>query len=263
MSSNKPSNPYDEPTRARRRRGLSEERRGHEQVLIEKDAFLRSQLEPGESILASSSAHDLITDRRILVARHARAGGWIVESIRYPQISRWVPGSQHDGRPLIWLTHEPVLRPEHRPEHRFLWFEWGNAEAQVPQTTTHLSFHRRSDPAYVALREQLQSASIPQGEPFVERPEGTREERKGTGAILTYSRHTPMRRIRSGWWGVSDVLYRGQLKWWLRLLSWAVLTIPAWFINPWLVLPAVVLAEAAWIFFLQLGWRLEQRRRRA
>lgn len=222
----------------------------------ERDAFLQSQLEPDEVVLARSDAHPFITDRRILWAHRRyeppRTGGWVCEPLAFSQITQWTLGSQHDGRPLIKLEHDPVLRAEHVPAHRFLWFEWGNAEAPVPRTTTLLAFSRTTHPVFVALRDALEGASIPKGDPFVVRPEGSREERVVAAPLTRASAIQVMRyRLSRG----RNGLYRGQLKWWIRLLSWSILAIPAWFIDPWLVLPAIAVAEVAWIVFLQLGWR--------
>lgn len=192
MPSNVSGDPYFGLSRAGRRRLRAEYSRRYEQRLTERDGFLRSRLEPGEVILAASAAHGFVTDRRILSAHQLRqpprAGAWVCESLGYAQIRGWMVGSQHDGRPLIRLMHEPVLRPQHLPAHRFLWFEWGDAEGEAPHTTTLLAFNRVSYPVFVALREALEGASIPQGEPFAFRPEGTRQERMGMGGIPTYGR---------------------------------------------------------------------------
>ena len=227
----------------------------------ERDAFLESQLELGEVVLARSDRHPLVTDRRILWARRLysppRAAGWDYGSLYFSQITRWTLGSRHDGRPLIELEHAPVPRLEHAPAHRLLWFEWGDIEVPALQTTTSLEFARTSSPVFVALRDALMRASIPQGDPFVVRPQGTREERTRT---LPLTRTTSMSVVTHRLSRRRNRLYRGQLKWWIRLASWLILAIPAWFIEPWLVLPAIVLAEAAWIVFLQARWRREQQR---
>jgi hypothetical protein len=53
-------------------------------------------------------------------------------------------------------------------------------------------------------------------------------------------------------------LYRGRLRWPVRLASWALLGAAAWFVSPWLVLPAIVAAEAVWILALRWSWRRDQ-----
>jgi hypothetical protein len=238
-------------SRAERRRLREADAAQVQRIRASRDAFLLSQMEPNETIVARSERHPLVTDRRILWARPLHqpppAGEWDLESLAFDQITGWAPGRQHDGRPRLRLDHVSVLRMEHVPEHRFLWFEWGNAEAPFPRTTTSLAFSRDSDPVLVALRDALERASVPQRAPFVVRPEGTREQRMPSHGTLTYGPSPRWARMRSRWWDVGDRLYGGRIKWWLRLLSWAVLALPAWFIEPWLVVPAVVLAEAAWI----------------
>jgi hypothetical protein len=110
------------------------------------------------------------------------------------------------------------------------------------------------DPVHLAIREALGRAGVPSGEPFEIRPAGTREER--TAGSLEYlevasawarPRHRARRAL--------DALYRGRLSWWVRILSWLLLAVPAWFIHPWLVVPAVLVAELAWIAALQWSWR--------
>jgi hypothetical protein len=49
---------------------------------------------------------------------------------------------------------------------------------------------------------------------------------------------------------------RGHIHWWIRIGSWLLLAVPAWFIEPWLVVPAVALVEIAWIAGLQWSWRI-------
>jgi hypothetical protein len=57
-------------------------------------------------------------------------------------------------------------------------------------------------------------------------------------------------------------LYRSRVAWRVRLPSWLIVAVPAWFIEPWLVLPAIVLAEVYWIVLLNAAWRREQEHRR-
>jgi hypothetical protein len=53
-------------------------------------------------------------------------------------------------------------------------------------------------------------------------------------------------------------LYRGRLSWQVRIPSWLLLAVPAWFIHPWLVVPAILLAELAWIAAMQWSWRRDR-----
>jgi hypothetical protein len=57
-----------------------------------------------------------------------------------------------------------------------------------------------------------------------------------------------------------DDLYGGRLAWRVRIPSWLILALPAWFIDPWLVLPAIVLTEVVWIIAMQWSWRRDQLR---
>jgi len=164
------------------RRGLRAEAiERRRQWLAERDDYLDAQLGPGEVVVARGGDHPLVTDRRILTAhRSSRASGhgaWTVDSLAFAEILRWAPGRLHDHRPLLRLEHPPRVRMEHVPAHRFLWFEWGNAEGPVIHTTTTFGFGRDSHPVLIAIREELVRAGIPRGESFVIRPVGTREER--------------------------------------------------------------------------------------
>lgn len=228
-------------------------------------AFLRSQLEPGESISPSSGWNPLITDRRLLWARQLRVpagtGDWVSETLDFSQITAWSRGNQHDGRPIIRLEHEPVPRISHLPAHRFLWFRWGDVERAVPRTSTTLYYRRGSDPDFIPLRAALEARSIHKGEAFHERPEGARHERTQTIALIAV-RPWSRRRVRfvAHRWMLR--LYRGRVAWPLRLLSWLVLAVPAWFISPWLVPGAIGLAELGWMALGQNRWHREQQRQR-
>jgi hypothetical protein len=163
-----------------RRSGRGAHRRG-ERFRRERDSFLVTQPEPGESIVARSRDHPIITDHRILWAHQLvaapRRGEWVCEAISFAQITGYALGQRHDQRPLIRLEHRSIERIEHMPAHRFLWFEWGNAEGPVPHEATLLGFGKDSDPVFVALRDALERRTITQLESFVVRPEGTRKGR--------------------------------------------------------------------------------------
>jgi hypothetical protein len=60
--------------------------------------------------------------------------------------------------------------------------------------------------------------------------------------------------IRFRLWRVTDLLYRGQLAWPVRVASWLIFAVPAWLVSPWLAVPAVIVAELAWIVALQWMW---------
>jgi hypothetical protein len=229
----------------------------------EADAFLGSQLEPGEEVLARSGEQPIVTDRRILSARQLyqppRNGEWVCDSLAFSQIRSWATGHQHDDRPLIRLEHDPIQRIEHVVAHNVLWFHWGDAEGPVSYTTLMLAFARPTNPVLVALSAALEKAGVPRRPSFIIRPESTREERTRT-TPLVFNRASSARSFRFRLHRLSTRLYRGQVAWRVRLPSWLILAIPAWFIEPWLVVPAILLAEVAWIVFMQSRWRREQNR---
>jgi len=257
------SNDINRSSRAELRRSRREAHRRGERFRRERDSFLETQLEAGERIVARSHDHPIITDRRILSARQLfappRRGEWICDALSFVQITGYALGRRHDQRPLIRLEHRSIERIEHVPEHRFLWFEWGDAEAPVPHETTLLGFGKDSDPVFVALRNALERAGITQLESFGVWPEGTREERMAhiTAPFRRRSRRTQLRiSLRHA----TDDVYRGRLSWRVRIPSWLILALPAWFIDPWLVLPSIVLAEVGWIVTLRWSWRRDQLR---
>src|SRR5436190_13477773 len=123
-------------SRAELRRRNREARERDERLRHERVRFLESQLEPGERIVAQSRDHPTITDRRILWARQLsvppRRGEWVCDALAFDEITGYALGRRHDQRPLIRLEHRSIERTEHIPAHRFLWFQWGNAEAPIP-----------------------------------------------------------------------------------------------------------------------------------
>ena len=254
----------NELSRAEMRRLRQEGIERRKRWLADRDAFLEAQLDPGEVVVARSGDHPLVTDRRILMARQLsyppRRGEWVCSSLAFAEITRWTSGRQHDHRPLLRLEHPPCVRIERVPAHRFLWFEWGNAEGPVTHTTTTFGSGRDTDPVLVAIRERLERANVPLGEPFVIRPAGTRQERV-RGSRASFERAGPALRARLGLRRAVDRAYRGRLSWRVRIPGWLVLAVPAWFIEPWLVVPAIVLAEVAWIIGLQWSWRRSRDRR--
>jgi hypothetical protein len=256
--------PWNELSRAEKRRLRHEGIERRKRWLADRDAFLEAELAPGEVVVARSGDHPLVTDRRILMTRQLsyppRRGEWVSSSLAFAEIARWSYGRQHDHRPFLRLEHPPCVRIEHVPEHRFLWFEWGNAEGPVTYTTTTFGFGRNTDPVLVAIREGLERANVPRGEPFVIRPAGTHQERM-RGSRDPFKRAWPGLRARLGLRKAADRLYRGRLSWRIRIPSWLVLAVPGWFIEPWLVVPAIVLAEVAWIIGLQWSWRRSRDRR--
>ena len=130
---------------------------------------------------ARSGSHPLVTDRRILTARQlpdpSSGPSWVLDPLAFDQIVGWSRGAQHDGRPILRLTHHPLTRIQRVPVRRFLWWTWGNAVGPVVETTTTLTFARPTNPVFRAIQAELDRRKISQGPSFVIRPVGTRAER--------------------------------------------------------------------------------------
>ena len=134
----------------------------------------------------------------------------------------------------------------------------------MARTKTTYGFGRVTNPVFVAITTELDRRKVRQGPAFVIRPAGTRAERLREG-------QGPLREHRRGWigawirfrlWPVTDVVYRGHLAWPIRVVSWLLVGVPAWFVSPWLVVPAIICSELAWIVVMQVMWlRLRSRRR--
>jgi len=113
-----------------------------------------------------------------------RQGEWACDALAFDEITGYALGRRHNQRPLIRLEHRSIERTEHIPAHRFLWFQWGDADGPVPHDTSLLDFGKGSDPVFVAVRETLDRARVFQLEPFVILPEGTRQERIARTSML-------------------------------------------------------------------------------
>jgi hypothetical protein len=154
---------------------------------IERLHSLRAQLEGPERVSASNG-RVLVTDRRIIFADYLYRYGHPIrdetrDAIAFDEIRAWAVGRRHDERPLIRLEHEPHVRVEWVPAHRFLRFRWGNATGPVTHGESTLSFNRRSDPALRAIAVRLEADAVPRGDNFVITLKGTREERGGSAVL--------------------------------------------------------------------------------
>ena len=154
-------------------------------------------LDDDEALLAGDARHRrprmhplAVTDRRIIITwRSAAPNGpreWLHDSVWFHEVKAWRLGQTHDECPIVVVEHPAHERLEHVPAHRFLSFEWGNAVGPVRRTSTELRFPNRRDPAFLAVLDGLRGTGAPEGEPFDERPPGTRQERLGeSGGVLT------------------------------------------------------------------------------
>jgi hypothetical protein len=147
----------------------------------ERRSYVTRRLTPGERIRAEGRSPALVTDARIIIAWTLtvppRRGEWAHDSLRFNEITAWRRGRTHDLRPIVELEHPMHMRIGHVPAHRFLWLEWGNAEAPLPHSSTRFHFSSDRDPLFAAVIAGLRTAKAPEGDPFHERPSGTRADR--------------------------------------------------------------------------------------
>jgi len=162
--------------------------------------FLRAQIDPGENVLASGTGVEprrsstdisteatdffLVTPRRLLWSptwepRH-RA------SLEFDAVSSWSDGMQYH-RYALAMTHDAIERIAWAPEHRVLWFEWGDTEELRHQTRTILHFSSRGTHVAEALRSQFERRRVAKGVPlaFQEVP---REERTAAAVLVARRR---------------------------------------------------------------------------
>lgn len=221
----------------------------------ERNAYLLAQLDPRETVV-TSGPQALVTNRRVLFAwllyLPPRAREWTHDALTFDEITRWTLGRRHDHRPLLRLEHPRHVRVEHVIAHRLLLFRWGNTEREVSHEETTLYFRSDRDPVFAAMSERLRETSAQKGDSFVVALRGTRQERRGA-SIAMYRLVGDPRLFRHRRWVTyrADRIYRGRVAWPVRLVSWLILAVPAWFIVPWLVFAAIALAEVAWIAGLQ------------
>ena len=150
-------------------------RRAHRRR-AEREAFLRTRFLPDETVVAQSRGV-VVTDRRVLFAWEGYRSAWRSDAVAFQEVTRWSVGRRHDERPLLRLEHPPHLRPERVAAHHFLWFAWGDTEAEVPHDDVTLAFGSARDEAFQAVIARLEKTDVPRGEDFVISPPGTREER--------------------------------------------------------------------------------------
>jgi len=150
----------------------------------EREAFLQARLLPDETLVAQRRGV-MVTDRRVLFAWEGYRSGWRCDAVGFQEVTHWSVGRRHDERPLLPLEHPPHLRPERVAAHHFLWFAWGDTEAEVPYDDVTLAFGSARDEAFQAVVARLENTDVPRGEDFVVSLPGTREERtRGSKAYL-------------------------------------------------------------------------------
>ena len=98
------------------------------------------------------------------------------ETIHLDEVTHWGDGKQYNCYVLV-LTHPPITRWQRVAPHRFLWFTWGDDEADVTRTQTIFRFSRPETKAAKAIRTSLEKGGLPHEQlRFKER---SREERTG------------------------------------------------------------------------------------
>ena len=166
------------------------------------ETWLRGLVPADETIVAVGTAEELrslgpdigsgggwtfivATSERLLFARwgsHHKSQ----EEIRLDEVTQWASGTQYNCAALV-LTHPPITRRQRVPACRFLWVEWGDAEADVPRTQTIFRFSRPDTQLAKALHSALSTRKIAHEALHFE--ERSREER-------THGSHVALHRKR-------------------------------------------------------------------
>ena len=241
--------------------------RGAATAIDERDAFVGSSIEPGEQVVLQIRNHPLVTDRRIIDAKplHRPPGrdGWVLDAVLFSE-----PAARRQGA----HRRSPVDRARAPSAHD------DRPGARTPIPLVHVGERGRTGDSHEddlrirqgdepRVRRDHHGARSPEGSSGFrvrDRPAGTRAERLREG-------QSPLREHRRAWigdwirfrtWHVADVVYRGRLAWPIRVVSWLLVGVPAWFVSPWLVVPAIICTELAWIVFMQVMWLRSQARRR-
>ena len=138
------------------------------------EAHLRARLEPDERVIALGRCLDI----KALGDIDSGGAAWTFVMVTDRRL-RWVPrvrlryetNVDLDGVTAVFeqtsahryamaLHHAPVRALREVPAHRFLWFQWGNAEAVRVLLVTTLAFSRRDTEAARALRAELDRRGI-------------------------------------------------------------------------------------------------------
>jgi len=162
---------------------------------------LRELVPPEETIVAVGTAEE----RRKLGSNIGSGGGWTFlvvttdrvffapwgsprephECIRLGDVTRWAHGRQYNCYVLV-LTHPPITRRQRVAPHRFLWFTWGDDEADVTRTQTIFRFSRPETKAAKAVRASLEERGLPHD--ILHFKERSREERTRGSQVLATRR---------------------------------------------------------------------------
>jgi hypothetical protein len=100
----------------------------------------------------------VVTSERLLFARWGSAQR-PHEEILFDEVTRWASGTQYNCEALV-LTHPPMTRRQRVPAHRILWFQWGDAEADITRTQTIFRFSRPDTHVAKALHSALLARKV-------------------------------------------------------------------------------------------------------
>lgn len=104
------------------------------------------------------------------------------EEIRFEDVLSWSSGTQYNCHAIV-LWHRPISRHRRVPAVKILWFEWGNAEAEILRSQTIFRFSRPDAKVAKAIRSVLEERNVPHE--VVRFEEVSREERtRGSHAVL-------------------------------------------------------------------------------
>jgi hypothetical protein len=162
---------------------------------------LRDLVPQDEAIIAVGTAEEL----RKLGSNIGSGGGWTFlvvttdrvlfalwgspeqphECFRLGQVTRWAHGRQYNCYVLV-LTHPPITPRQRVAPHRFLWFTWGDEEADVTRTQTIFRFSRPETKAAKAIRASLEERKV--AHKLLRFKERSREERTGGSQVLATRR---------------------------------------------------------------------------
>jgi hypothetical protein len=127
----------------------------------------------------------------------------------------------------------------HVPQHRVLWWAWGNAESERTFTETTFAFSRKDTELARALREALGTRGVSE-EPTVRVAAPPRSERVSEGVLVFRPVRRPrLSRYRHKVSFAYENLARGHLVW-----RWRLFALSLWFVNPWLAPLGIAAFEA-------------------
>lgn len=116
------------------------------------------------SMISTGSASDvlIVTQERMLWV--GSEPQWVT-SLPFTHVTVSTEVTQGHRYALI-LDHREITRLQCVPEHRFLWWAWGNAEDYRRRSRSVLGFSHRDTRAVRAIRARLAALGVPTGSPI-------------------------------------------------------------------------------------------------